>query len=96
MKIAHSSNISEMSYDSKQFILTVEFILKSKSQEYVYVFSDVPKEIWDSFKTANKKKESIGKLFAATIKDKFKFEKVKKTSLIKNKDRKKKNKSNLF
>lgn len=79
MKINNSSNIAEINYNSKKSLLSVEFILKTKPQEYVYIFSNVPEEIWLSFKEAVKKKESIGKLFAKIVKGKFEFAKIKKT-----------------
>lgn len=78
MKINNSSNIAEINYNSKKSLLSVEFILKTKPQEYVYIFSNVPEEIWLSFKEAVKKKESIGKLFAKIVKGKFEFTKIKK------------------
>jgi len=81
MKTPQSSNIAEIKY--KKNILTVEFKPNTKKtkdavQEFVYEFQNVPEEIWNKFKETHKKKESIGKLFASEIKNKFEFVKTKK------------------
>lgn len=82
MKTPQSSNITEINYNEKKKILSVEFKPNSKVkdavQEFIYEHKDVPKEIWEKFKKTQKEKGSIGKLFAAEVKNKFEFEKIKK------------------
>ena len=81
MKTPQSSNIAEISF--KGNILTVEFKAhptktKDAKREFVYQYKDVPKELWKKFQQTQKEKGSVGKLFAAEVKNKFEFEKIEK------------------
>jgi len=88
METPESSNIAAINYSTKKKVLTVDFKPSIKESQTVkppnsYEYYEVPKEVFDAFKAARKKKESVGKLFAASVKGKYEFNKV--PTKIKNK-----------
>ncbi len=93
MKTPQSSNIEEIKYNEKKKILTVEFKpFKSKTQDskqkFLYLYKEVPKELWKKFQLTQREKGSIGKLFSAEVKNKFEFEKREKVEKNENSDTK--------
>lgn len=70
MKVT-SSTIDEVKYNARKKVLTVDFMSGS-----TYEYDEVEPEVFKVFKTAVKKKESVGKLFSSLVKGKYQFRKV--------------------
>ena len=67
MQKVKSSNINEVGYDDEKQELHVKF----KGGKFLYVFKDVPKDVFDGLIAA----ASIGKVFSRYIKDRYLFDK---------------------
>lgn len=72
MKVEGSSTIKDIKHSPSKKILTVTF-----TSDSVYEYTGVEKEVFNTFKVAKKKKESIGKLFAGLVKGKYEYKKLK-------------------
>jgi len=64
-----SSQISAVGYSEEHKTLAVEFIRNNS----LYYYSDVEKKVFEEMIEA----ESVGKFFAANVRDKYEYEKIR-------------------